>query len=163
MESFKNNIEVEENTLKDKYLTFMIENQSYGIEIEYITEIISMQPITHIPDIPEYVKGVINLRSKIIPLIDVRLRFKKESLKDTNNSIIIVVHIMDKLIGLIVDRVHEVIEISGNDMTESAIFNNKFNNRFIKSFGKIGDKIILLLDCEKLLTEDELKDISEVF
>lgn len=157
-----NEIIFEEDTLNGKYLTFFIENQSYGIEIKHVTEIISIQPITEMPDIPEYIKGIINLRGRVIPLIDVRLRFKKETAEYTSKTSIIVIDIMDKSIGLIVDYVNEVITISENDMVESTIINSDFNNRYIKGFGKIGNEIILLLDCMKLLTQDELKDVSEV-
>ena len=74
----ENSLEFEEDTQKDRYLTFIIGNECYGIEIKYITEIIGIQAITEIPELPEYVRGIINLRGKIIPVIDVRIRFKKE-------------------------------------------------------------------------------------
>lgn len=151
-----------ENTLKDKYLTFIINDQIYGLEIKYITELINMQPITKMPDIPEYVKGIINLRGRVIPLIDVRLRFNMEPMDYNMKTSIIVVDIMEKSIGLIVDYVKEVITLTDENMVESTMINKKFGNQFVKGFGKIGSDILLLINCEKILTEDELIEVNNI-
>lgn len=161
----ENSIDIEydvEDTLKDKYLTFVIDNQIYGLEIKYITEIINMQPITKMPDMPEYVKGIINLRGKIIPLIDIRLRFNIEPMDYNIKTSIIVVDITDKSIGIIVDYVKEVITIINKDMVDSTIINKKFGSRYIKGFGKIGNDILLILNCEKILSHDELIEVNNL-
>ena len=155
-----NTVELEEDTQKDRYLTFIIGNECYGIEIRYVTEIIGIQAITEIPELPEYVRGIINLRGKIIPVIDVRIRFKKE-VKDYNDrTCVIVVDIKDISIGLIVDLVAEVLTIPEQDIVDPPQVNKMTGSRYIKKIGKVGNAVKLLLDCEKLLTENELEDIS---
>jgi len=157
-----NTIDMEEDTLKGRFLTFSLGNESYGIEVKYVTEIIGMQAITEIPELPEYVKGVINLRGKIIPVMDVRLRFKKEPREYNDRTCVIVVDINDISIGLIVDTVSEVITIPEEDIVEPPQMNKELNNRYIKSIGKVGSDVKLLLDCEKLLTANEIEVLSEV-
>jgi len=157
-----NTIDMEEDTLKGRFLTFSLGNESYGIEVKYVTEIIGMQAITEIPELPEYVKGVINLRGKIIPVMDVRLRFKKEPREYNDRTCVIVVDINDISIGLIVDTVSEVITIPEEDIVEPPQMNKGLNNRYIKSIGKVGSDVKLLLDCEKLLTANEIEVLSEV-
>ncbi len=157
----ENVMETEEDTQKNRFLTFSLGEESYGIEIKYVIEIIGIQSITRVPELPEYVKGIINLRGKIIPVLDVRLRFKKEPKEYNDRTCVIVVDIKDVSIGLIVDSVAEVISISEENMVEPPQLNKGFNNRYIKRIGKVGNEVKLLLDCEKLLTEAELDDISE--
>ncbi len=158
----ENMAELEEDTLKGRYLTFSIGNESYGIEVRYVTEIIGIQTITEIPELPEYVKGIINLRGKIIPVMDVRLRFKKEPRDYNDRTCVVVVDIGDITIGLIVDTVSEVITIPEQDIVDPPQMNKGFNNRYIKNIGKAGGDVKLLLDCEKLLTADEIENLSEV-
>lgn len=154
-------IEDEEDTQKDKYLTFTLGNEAFGIEINYVTEIIGLQPITDVPDMPEYVKGIINLRGKIIPVIDVRARFKKEAREYDERTCIIVVDITGLSIGMIVDRVSEVLSISEENMVPPPKVNKGSSNRYVKGIGKTADDVKLILDCEKLLTEDEIVEISQ--
>lgn len=157
----ENTMEMEEDTQKDRYLTFSLGKESYGIEIKYVIEIIGIQSITEIPELPAYVKGIINLRGKIIPVLDVRLRFKKEPTDYNDRTCVIVVDIKNVSIGLIVDKVAEVVTILEEDTVEPPQMNQGVNNRYIKKIGKIGSEVKLLLDCEKLLTDNELEDISE--
>lgn len=159
VERFEEIDEMEEDTLKDRYLTFSLDKESYGIEVKYITEIIGIQAITEIPEIPEYVKGIINLRGKIIPVMDVRLRFKKETKEYNDRTCIVVVDIRDVSIGLIVDSVSEVITIPEQDIVEPPQMSKGFSNRYIKNIGKVGNEVRLLLDCDKLLTEDEAENL----
>lgn len=156
-----NTLEMEEDAQKGKFLTFSLDKESYGIEIKYVTEIIGILAITEIPELPGYVKGIINLRGKIIPAMDVRLRFKKEPMEYNDRTCIIVIDIREISIGLIVDTVTEVLTIPEQSIVEPPKINKSFNNRYIKNIGKIGNDVKLLLDCEKLLTEDELDDLSE--
>lgn len=153
--------ELEEDTQKGRYLTFLLGNESYGIEIKHVTEIIGMQPITKVPQLPEYVKGIINLRGKIIPLMDVRLRFKKEAKEYSDRTCIVIVDISDISLGLIVDSVADVQTIQDEDIIEPAMMNYKEQNRYIKNIGKVGSDVKLLLNCEKLLTEDEIGELSD--
>lgn len=155
-------VDMEEDTQKGRFLTFLLGKETYGIEIKYVTEIIGIQAITEIPELPEYVKGIINLRGKIIPVMDVRLRFKKEPKEYNDRTCVIVIDINDISIGLIVDSVSEVLTIPEQGIVEPPKMNKGFNNRYIKNIGKVGSDVKLLLDCEKLLTEDELEDLNEV-
>lgn len=157
----ENSIKMEEDTLKDRFLTFSLGKDSYGIEVRYVTEIIVNQDVTQIPELPEYVRGIINLRGRIIPVIDVRLRFKKKFKEYDDRTCIIVVEIGDLSIGLIVDSVSEVITIPEQDVVVPPQTNKGFSNRYIKNIGKVGNDVKLLLDCEKLLSEDELESITE--
>jgi len=154
-----NMIELEEDALKDTYLTFSIGQETYAIEVRYVIEIVGIQKITEIPELPEYIKGVINLRGKIIPVMDVRLRFRKEPQDYNDRTCVIVIDIKDRQIGLIVDTVAEVTTIPEQDIVDPPRINGIIN-RSIKKIGKVGNDVKLLLDCEKLLSEGELIDIS---
>ena len=143
-----------EDTQKGRFLTFALSNDSYGIEIRYVTEIIGIQPITEVPELPEYIRGIINLRGKIIPVMDVRLRFKKPFKEYNDRTCVIVIDIGDISIGLIVDSVSEVISIMDTEIVTPPDM-NKNANKYIKGIGKVGAEVKLLLDCEKLLSEDE--------
>lgn len=163
MESiYEENLEFEEDTQKSRYLTFSIGKETYGVEIKYVIEIIGIQTITEIPELPEYIKGIINLRGKIIPVMDIRLRFKKEPLDYNDRTCVIIVDINDTSIGLIVDKVAEVIMIPDQDIVEPPQMNKGSRNRYIKNMGKVGESVKLILDCERLLTEDELDEVHEV-
>ncbi|MBP1753685.1 MAG: cheW4 [Firmicutes bacterium] len=154
-------LEVEEDTQKDRYLTFLIGEECYGFEIKHVTEIIGIQAITEIPELPEYVKGIINLRGKIIPVMDVRLRFKKETLIYNDRTCVIVVDVNDISIGFIVDQVAEVMSIPEEDIVDPPRVHKGMNNKYIKKIGKVGNSVKLLLDCEMLLTDQESEEVNE--
>jgi purine-binding chemotaxis protein CheW len=151
-----------EDTQKGKFLTFKIGKEEYGIEISYVTEIIGIQAITEIPELPGYIKGIINLRGKIIPVMDVRLRFKKEPAEYDDRTCIIVVDINDMSVGLIVDNVSEVISIPEESIVPPPDAKTGFRNRYIKGIGKAGDSVKLILDCNLLLTDDEKSTLEEL-
>lgn len=153
--------EQEEDTQKSKYLTFNIGNETYAIEIRYVTEIIGIQPITEVPEVPEYIKGIINLRGKIIPVMDVRLRFKKPFLEYAERTCVIVIDVDEISIGLIVDSVAEVITIPDSDVVMPPEV-SKGSSRFIKGIGKTGKEVKLILDCNTLLTENDIEDIAGI-
>ncbi|GBG57653.1 chemotaxis protein CheW [Sporomusaceae bacterium FL31] len=159
-EFINNQSELEEDTQKGKFLTFALGAEVYGIEIKYVTEIIGMQAITEVPDLPEYIKGIINLRGKIIPVMDVRLRFKKQ-LRDYNDrTCIIVVEIKDVAVGLIVDTVAEVLAITDEDIVLPPQVNNNYQQRYISAIGKVGSDVKLILDCDKLLNDEEVEGLG---
>lgn len=158
----KDEMEEEEDTLKGRFLTFSLDSQVFGIEIKYVTEIIGMQPITEVPEVPVYVKGIINLRGKIIPVIDVRLKFKKEPEEYNDRTCIIVVDIQNLSVGLIVDNVAEVITIADENIVPPPDYKTGFQNRYIKGIGNAGSDVKLILDCDKLLKEDEMEDLNQI-
>jgi len=152
---------MEEDTMKGKYLIFYLGKEQYGIEIRYITEIIGIQPITEIPNMPDYIKGVTNLRGKIIPVMDARLLFKMASREYDPRTCIIVLDINDDSIGLIVDKVSEVVSIADEDIATPPDM-NRSGNKYIKGIGKSGGDVKLLLDCLKMIDEDEMEFIDTV-
>ena len=135
------------------YPTFSIADDTFGIGIRYVREIIGIQPITVIPEFPEHIKGVINLREKIIPVMDVRLRFGTPAQEYDGRTCIIVVTIHDTSIGLIVDRVAEVIAIPNTQIATPPEINQR-EVSYIEGFGKVGGGIKILLDCDVLLNSD---------
>ena len=154
-------LDQEEDTMKDRFLTFALSNEAYGIEIRYVTEIIGIQPITEVPELPEYIRGIINLRGKIIPVMDVRLRFRKPFREYNDRTCVIVIDINDISIGLIVDSVAEVISIPDTEIVAPPDM-NKGGSKYIKGIGKVGSEVKLLLDCEKLLGEDEAEILNNI-
>jgi purine-binding chemotaxis protein CheW len=155
-------IENEEDTQKDKYLIFSIGKEFYGIDIKYVIEIIGIEPITEVPELPNYIRGVINLRGKIIPVMDVRLKFKKEEKEYDDRTCIIVVEIEGICIGLIIDTVVEVANIEENNISPPPKTNsNKDNgNKYIIGIGKVQNDVRLLIDCHKLLEEEEIEELK---
>ncbi|WP_438447996.1 chemotaxis protein CheW [Gorillibacterium sp. sgz5001074] len=146
---------------KDKYLSFCLGDEAYGMEIRYVTEIIGLQPITEVPELPDYIKGIMNLRGKIIPVMDVRLRFRKPFREYNDRTCVIVIDIGDISIGLIVDSVSEVLDIPSQDIVPPPDLHRN-GNRFIKGIGKTGKEVKLLLDCGKLIHEDELDSLEGI-
>lgn len=142
----------EEDTQKDLYLIFNLGDEAYGIDIKIVSEMIGIQPIAQLPEMPEYIRGIINLRGKIIPVMDIRLRFKKTIKEYDWRTCIIVIDIDDLMIGLIVDSVAEVVSISQDEIVSPPSL-TQVNNGFIKGIGKIGDQVKMLIDCEKLIAE----------
>ncbi|MDT8900682.1 chemotaxis protein CheW [Anaeroselena agilis] len=161
MEAARDFLEQEEDTQKGKYLTFSIGSEFFGLEIACVTEIIGIQPITEVPELPEYVKGIINLRGKIIPVMDVRLRFRKPFREYNDRTCVIVVDIKDTSVGLIVDSVSEVLSIRDEDIVQPNEL-KAAQNRYIKGIGKVGGDVKLLLDCDKLLHDDEVEALEKI-
>jgi purine-binding chemotaxis protein CheW len=154
-------LEQEEDTQKGKFLTFTTGSEFYGLEIACVTEIIGLQPITEVPELPEYIRGIINLRGKIIPVMDIRLRFKKPFREYNDRTCVIVIEIKDTSVGLIVDSVSEVLSIRDEDIVPPNEL-KAAQNRYIKGIGKVGGDIKMLLDCDRLLHDDELKTLGQM-
>ena len=152
----------EEDTQKGKFLTFSLGKEDYGIEISNVKEIIGIQNITQVPELPPYVKGIINLRGKIIPVMDVRIRFKKEERVYNDRTCIIVIEIKEISVGLIVDTVTEVLAISEENIVPPPQMNKGSQSKYIKAIGKAAGGVKLILDCDRLLGEDELEELSEI-
>lgn len=147
--------EEEEDTQQDKFLTFFINKEEYGIDIRYVTEIIGVQSITEVPDMPVYIKGVINLRGKVIPVMDVRLRFGLEERSYDDRTCIVVINIEEQAVGLIVDRVSEVLDIPAGEIEPPPQLHLGKKGRLLLGMGKVDDGVKILLDAQKLLCEEE--------
>lgn len=143
-----------------KYLTFVLAAEEYGISILKIKEIIGMMPITTIPQTPDFVKGVINLRGKVIPVVDLRLRFGMKRIDYTERTCIIVVEISGGtgtvMIGIVVDSVSEVLNIKGGDIEETPAFGTKLNTDYILGMAKVQGGVKILLDIDRVLSRDEV-------
>ena len=148
-----------------KYLTFTLAEEEYGIGILKIKEIIGMLPITSVPQTPEFVKGVINLRGKVIPVMDLRLRFGMPSIDYSERTCIIVVEISGQagtiLVGIVVDAVSEVLNIKGDDIEKTPTFGAKLNTDYILGMAKMEGGVKILLDIDQVLSGDELTLLSE--
>ena len=148
-----------------KYLTFTLAEEEYGIGILKIKEIIGMLPITSVPQTPDFVKGVINLRGKVIPVMDLRLRFGMMSMDYTERTCIIVVEISGQagtiLVGIVVDAVSEVLNIKGNDIEKTPTFGTKLNTDYILGMAKMEGGVKILLDIDQVLSSDELSMLSK--
>jgi len=155
-------MEMEEDTQKGKFLIFSLGKEDYGIEIMYVTEIIGIQSITEVPELPVYIKGIINLRGKIIPVMDVRLRFGKPEREYDERTCVIVIDIKDASIGLIVDRVSEVLNIADTEIVPPPQLDKDYQHKYIKGIGKVEREVKLLLDCEKLLNDNEIDGLSSI-
>lgn len=152
--SENNAVEQEEDTQEGKFLTFILGSEVYGLEIRYVTEIIGIQKITTVPDLPDYVKGVINLRGKVIPVMDVRLRFHMEARAYDERTCVIVIKAKSTTVGLIVDTVSEVLEIPGENIETTHHMRRGAGNAFMKGLGKVAEEVKILLDAEALLFRD---------
>ena len=141
----------EATTRAGKYLTFIIADESYGLEILKVREIIGIMDITGVPKTPEFVKGVINLRGKVIPVIDLRLKFSMEEAERTEETCIIVVSVNDLEIGIVVDQVSEVQNISAQEIEDAPEFGAQVDTEFILGMGKVGDRVTILLDITNVL------------
>ena len=148
-----------------KYLTFSLAGEEYGIGILKVKEIIGMMPITTVPRTPGCVKGVINLRGKVIPVVDLRLKFGMEEMAYTERTCIIVVEIASQgtpvLIGIVVDSVSEVLNIKGTDIEETPTFGEKLNTDSILGMAKMNGGVKILLDIDKVLSASETATLDQ--
>ncbi|GAB4278609.1 MAG: chemotaxis protein CheW [Candidatus Rifleibacteriota bacterium] len=150
-----------EDTQEGKYLSFRIGNEAYGIEIRHVTEIVGIQKITEVPDMPEYVKGVINLRGSVVPVVDVRLRFHMKPVEYDDRTCVIVVSIEDSPIGLVVDAVKEVVSIPAEKISPAPSVARGEIARYIKGIGRFENDVIILLSMDKLLFDEKLTQATQ--
>lgn len=143
-----------------KFLTFRLHNEEYAIEILTVREIIGAQPITEIPRSPDFLKGVINLRGRIIPIVDLRTKFGFPE-KEYNKETCIIVVLIEKIIaGIVVDAVSEVIDIEADSFGPAPSIGDTSTNEFVTGLAKIRDRLIILLDPKEILSPEE-KEIVE--
>lgn len=148
-----------------KYLTFLLGSESYGIDIMKVQEIIGIVTITRVPRTPDFISGVINLRGKVIPVIDLRLKFGMNAMARTGRSCVIVVRIYQNdspvTTGLIVDTVSEVLDIRTDQIEDSPSFGGNINTDYILGMGKCGDKVVMLLDIDWVLSREEISIVAQ--
>lgn len=152
--------------LAGKYLTFKLADEEYGLEILKVQEIIRMQTVTRVPRTPDYVRGVLNLRGKVIPVIDLRSKFGMDTQEDTDKTCIIVVQVENGdhriVMGVIIDEVREVLDIAADSIEDTPSFGASINTEFIIGIGKVGESVKMLLDIDKVLTASEVAQIAKI-
>ncbi len=153
--------DMEEDTLKDQFLSYSLGKEFYAVEIVYVTEIIGIQNITEVPNVKDHIKGIINLRGMIIPVVDIRYRFGMTILPYNDRTCIIVVTVNNSQIGLIVDEVQEVLTIASDKIFSAPHTYKGSKSKFIEGVTKINENVIIILDIQKLLY-DENEFVEEV-
>ena len=143
-----------------KFLTFLMANEKYGLEILKVREIMGMMDVTSVPTTPPFVRGVINLRGKVIPVVDLRLKFGLEAKEDTQRTCIIVVHLthtaQEMTMGIIVDEVSDVLDIDQNQIEPPPSFGANIRTDFILGMGKVDQKVMTMLDIDRVLSDQEI-------
>lgn len=151
-----------QDDLYGRFLTFYIGDSIYGIGLSKVLEIMSVQTITRIPNVPAYIKGIINLRGKIVPVMDVRLRFGLLEKSHDDLTCIVVVNMDDMNIGMIVDQVSEVTAADDETLAELPEFSSSKSSTFLESIGKIGSELVLNIDCHRFFYDDSAPQEVEI-
>ncbi len=152
--------EEDEDSQAGMFLIFHLGEEDYGLEIRYVIDIVGMQKITEVPDMPDFVKGVINLRGQVIPVMDVRVRFHMKPRAYDDRTCVIVVKIDDTSVGLIVDTVSEVHDIPEDQISPPPKVARGSSSRYIMGMGKVGEDVKILLDANKLLFDEEIAELQ---
>ena len=154
------------SALAGKYLTFVLDKEEYGLDIMKVQEIIGLIPITVVPRVAEYVRGVINLRGRIVPTVDLRRKFGLAAVEDTDRTCIIVVEVESPRgkikMGIIVDQVAEVLDINARDINQPPDFGTSLDTAFILAIGVVKGQVKILLDVDKVLTTDEVRAVETI-
>jgi purine-binding chemotaxis protein CheW len=157
-----------ENTqhLAGKYLTFALGQEGYGLAILKVQEIIGLMKVTQVPRTPDYIRGVINLRGRVIPVVSLRIKFEMESAEDTDRTCIVVVEVargqQALTMGILVDAVSEVVDIANEQIEPPPAFGSAVDTTFILGMAKLGDRVVTLLDIDRVLTDRELATVGQV-
>jgi len=149
-----------------QFLTFILDNEAYGVEILRVQEIKGWTPVTRIPNTPEYMQGVLNLRGTIVPIVDMRMRFNLEQIEYTPITVIIVLSVKsdngERVIGLVVDSVSDVIDVNAGDIKATPDFGSTLNTEFINGLATSAEHMVMLLDVDKLLSVDEMTALAQI-
>ena len=153
-----------------KYLTFQLGKEAYGIGIMKVQEIVGVMPVTRMPKLPHFVRGLVNLRGKVIPVFDLRLKFGLERKEDTDRTCIIVVRLSldgsrpgaaEVTLGVIVDEVSEVVNVPAEAIEPAPAFGSSVDVSFLLGVGKMGNKVVMLLDADRILPREELQSVTQ--
>lgn len=149
-----------------QFLTFILDNETYGVEILRVQEIKGWTPVTRIPNTPEYMQGVLNLRGTIVPIVDMRMRFQLTHVEYTPITVVIVLSVKsdngERVIGLVVDSVSDVIDVEADDVKATPDFGTSLNTKFINGIATSNDNMVMLLDVDKLLSVEEMSVLSQM-
>ncbi|MDH5601802.1 MAG: chemotaxis protein CheW [Gammaproteobacteria bacterium] len=149
-----------------QFLTFILDNETYGVEILRVQEIKGWTPVTRIPNTPEYMQGVLNLRGTIVPIVDMRMRFQLQHAEYTPITVVIVLSVKseqgERVIGLVVDSVSDVIDVDSQDVKPTPDFGTSLNTKFINGIATSNGNMVMLLDVDKLLSVEEMSVLSQM-
>jgi purine-binding chemotaxis protein CheW len=147
----------------EEFVTFSIGTETFGVDVMRVHEIIGMTDITPVPNSVEYVKGVINLRGKVVPVVDMRTRFRLEKMEYSVNTVIIIVAVFDRYVGMIVDAVSDVVNIRADSIHEGKYLNTnaEIQSDFIKGIGQFKDQLIIILDVDRILQAKSFQKLYE--
>lgn len=146
----------------NRFLTIYLDDELYGIEISHIKEILALVKTTRIPKTPKYMKGVMNLRGNIIPVVDLRLRFNMPQREPDIYTAIVIINLKGANIGFVVDKVEEVLSIPQDKISPSPKFESKIGNEFISNIGILDEKVIMILNLDSLFTQEELSNFESL-
>ncbi len=146
----------------NQYLTFQLGDELYGVDILRVQELKGYTAVTKIPNQPSYIKGVMNLRGTIVPVVELRTTFGMATIDYTMLSVIVVVVVRDRIMGLVVDSVSDVLNISPKDIQPPPEFGTKVDVSFLNGIAKCGDKLVALLNIDRLLSEDEMQKVVTI-
>jgi len=153
---------VEEASEVNQQVTFSLGKEEYGIEITKVQEIIGYQGFTRVPNVPDFIKGVINLRGTVVPVVDLRKKFEMEEKEYTKFTVIIILEALERIMGIIVDAISDVVSLTEQDIQDAPSFTVNVRTDFIKGMGKKGEKLIILLDMDKVLSQEELEILDTI-
>ena len=154
--------EEQEDMQKNRYMAFSLDGENFAIEIRFVDEIIMMQSIAQLPEVPDYIRGVINLRGKIVPVVDMRVKFMKKQVPYTDRTCIVIVTNQGITVGLIVDGVNEVRTILDEDIAPPPDKRTGAFKRYLLGIAKAEGQILLLLDCDRIFKADETETIEQI-
>ncbi|MCB1305396.1 MAG: purine-binding chemotaxis protein CheW [Leptospiraceae bacterium] len=156
----ENDLEEEEELLTDKYLSFRLGNREFAVPVAVVIEMVAMQDFTELPEMPDFVIGVINLRGRIIPLFDMRIRFSLPDVQYTDRTCVIIAEVQGKLVGLVVDAILDVEYIPGEEIRPAPSFEGDEVSEFVEGIGKTDDRVRILLNLEDLLRRLNKEDLD---
>lgn len=160
-DNFLNDDDFEEDDTEDLYLTFETDNKIYGVDISKVVEIVVLQEITEVPDMPDFIQGLINIRGRVIPVIDIRSRFDIEAIPYTERTCVIIVESKGLNVGLIVDGVKEVLHFSDEDLEPTPRIGDTLASRFAQAVSRKSDKVVIVLNLERVLSDKELELLEQ--
>jgi purine-binding chemotaxis protein CheW len=150
-------------TDEEQLVIMKLGTEEFGIPVQYVTSIIGMQPITRIPRAPTFLEGVINLRGQITAIVDLRKRFRMEIKPHDKATRIVVMTVEDIVVGLIVDAVYEVLRIQKKDIGAApSVLQNEAESKYVTGVGKVGDRLIIIMDVRELLTKREIETVEKI-
>lgn len=147
---------------ENQFLTFEVADEEYGVDVLKVQEIIRYHEPTAMPNAPEVIKGVINFRGEVIPVVDLRKKFNLPDREYDNFTVIIALEVKNKIVGTIVDQVSDIVSFSDDDIQENLEFGSQIDTEFIKGMARLDERLIILLYLEKLLSFEEFKAVNEV-